>query len=247
MSFYDDEDDDLPDGAFTENELAAGIQYLARGTDRGYLDDDDLEDFRPTREPSYFKTSQEATAWAKNNPGRAFTKSPDGNGYIVKGTLSGSTSKNIKEQKNKHSGISPRYYSGKLIPLGTAWSDLHTGLTWCFPPGDSTVDATGGDKIIAIMNRTRLFGYSDWRLPSIKELRSLEKMYPIFPSVHLLWEISTEEEKKESCPQYRLECYRHECNSMIEKYQGISHPYNIRHSRFISSDKCHILKQCFKA
>lgn len=54
MNYYDDDDDDddhgLPDGAFTEDELAAGIQYLARGTDRGYLDDDDLEDFRPTRE-----------------------------------------------------------------------------------------------------------------------------------------------------------------------------------------------------
>jgi len=124
------------------------------------------------------------------------------------------------------------------------------------PPmaGDYTIEATviidGSIEILAasfsVMPISNISANISL-IPSIKELRSLEKMYPIFPSVHLLWEISTEEEKKESCPQYRLECYRHECNSMIEKYQGISHPYNIRHSRFISSDKCHILKQCFKA
>lgn len=84
MSFYDDEDDDLPDGAFTEDELAAGIQYLARGTDRGYLDDDDSEDFRPTREPSYFRTFHEAVAWAKNNPGKTIIRAPDGKGFIKK-------------------------------------------------------------------------------------------------------------------------------------------------------------------
>ncbi len=37
MSTYDDDDDGLPDAAFTEDELAAGVQHLARGHDRGYL------------------------------------------------------------------------------------------------------------------------------------------------------------------------------------------------------------------
>jgi len=39
MIIFDD-DGDLPDGAFTADELAAGIQYLERGDDRGYLDDE---------------------------------------------------------------------------------------------------------------------------------------------------------------------------------------------------------------
>lgn len=116
MNYYDDDDDDdddhgLPDGAFTEDELAAGIQYLARGIDRGYLDDDDLEDSRQTREPSYFKTYQEATAWAKNNPGKAFTKSPDGNGYIVKVSKPSSTDYNVEVKNSKqYVNIRPLVY-----------------------------------------------------------------------------------------------------------------------------------------
>ena len=51
MNNFYDEDHGLPDGAFTEDELAAGVQHLARGHDRGYLDDhdDDFEDFEPDR------------------------------------------------------------------------------------------------------------------------------------------------------------------------------------------------------
>lgn len=32
----------------------------------------------------HFKTSDEAIAWAKENPGRVITRSPDGNGFIAK-------------------------------------------------------------------------------------------------------------------------------------------------------------------
>ncbi len=32
----------------------------------------------------HFKKSDEAIAWAKKNPGRVITRSPDGNGYIAK-------------------------------------------------------------------------------------------------------------------------------------------------------------------
>ena len=44
MSTYDDDDNGLPDAAFTEDELAAGVQHLARGHDRGDLAEDLVED-----------------------------------------------------------------------------------------------------------------------------------------------------------------------------------------------------------
>ena len=34
--------------------------------------------------PNYFSTFEEAKAWAKNNPGKAFTRAPDRNGFIKK-------------------------------------------------------------------------------------------------------------------------------------------------------------------
>jgi hypothetical protein len=42
----------------------------------------DFEDDR--RRPSWFATSQEALEYAKNNIGTIITRSPDGNGYIIK-------------------------------------------------------------------------------------------------------------------------------------------------------------------
>ena len=32
----------------------------------------------------YFETFEEATSWAKENPGKTITRAPDGNGYIEK-------------------------------------------------------------------------------------------------------------------------------------------------------------------
>jgi len=57
-----------------------------------------------------FHTFQDAKAWAKENPGRSITKSPDGNGYIVKDT-SGATGYNVKGKRNKqYSNIRPWVY-----------------------------------------------------------------------------------------------------------------------------------------
>lgn len=40
-----------------------------------------------TKDPNYFETFQAAIAWAKNNPGEAITRKPDGNGYVKMKTL----------------------------------------------------------------------------------------------------------------------------------------------------------------
>jgi len=45
----------------------------------GFADDD----YEP-KEPNLFNTYKEASTWAKNNPGRAITRSLNGQGFIVK-------------------------------------------------------------------------------------------------------------------------------------------------------------------
>ena len=44
----------------------------------------DCEDEYTEEEPNWFATSQEALEYAKNNIGTVITRSPDGNGYIIK-------------------------------------------------------------------------------------------------------------------------------------------------------------------
>ena len=46
----------------------------------GFADDS----FHEKKYPDYFETFQDATAWAKCNPGRGVIRSPDGNGYIAR-------------------------------------------------------------------------------------------------------------------------------------------------------------------
>lgn len=45
---------------------------------------DDYSTNRSKEEPEWFATAQEAQEWAKQNVGKTITRSPDGNGYIVK-------------------------------------------------------------------------------------------------------------------------------------------------------------------
>jgi len=48
------------------------------------MDDLDYDnDFNADSE-SYFKTFEEAMSWSKNNPGKTFTRSPNGKGFIKK-------------------------------------------------------------------------------------------------------------------------------------------------------------------
>jgi len=78
VSIFDD-DDGLPDAAFTEDELAAGVQHLARGHWR-----DDSSDEHKIIESEYFETYKDAMSWAKNHPGKVITRAPDGQRFMLK-------------------------------------------------------------------------------------------------------------------------------------------------------------------
>lgn len=101
---WDENDDDgLPDAAFTEAELAAGVQHIMRtgdlnatSSDRrvsrgrsGYADIADTWDVQPLPSADSsvslrFETFAQAQAWAQANPGRAFKRAADGQGFEVK-------------------------------------------------------------------------------------------------------------------------------------------------------------------
>ena len=56
------------------------------------------------------------------------------------------------------------------VCLEDYWSDLTAGLTWENPPASEMVGASAAKQYCQDLN---LAGYSDWRLPTIAELRSL--------------------------------------------------------------------------
>ncbi len=82
-------------------------------------------------------------------------------------------------QDAQHNGHQPSY---TLSGNGLTVHDNNTGLTWQHTPdttGDGTINAS--DKLTwtqaqarpAVLNAAKYGGYSDWRLPTIKELYSL--------------------------------------------------------------------------
>lgn len=98
---WDGEDDDagLPDAAFTKDELAAGVQYMARTGDPnatftpsrtasshiskpGDIGQNEYED-EPEARPR-FRTFTQALMWAKENSGRSFSRATDGSGFEAK-------------------------------------------------------------------------------------------------------------------------------------------------------------------
>ena len=111
MSSRDDDDDDgLPDAAFTEDELAAGVQHIMRTDnpdatssgrrpipwdepaydtedDQCTQDADDVLSSRATA-PLRFETFAQARAWSQANPGKVFTRAADGRGFESKHLLS---------------------------------------------------------------------------------------------------------------------------------------------------------------
>ena len=102
---WDEEyDDGLPDAAFTETELAAGVQHIMRtgdpnatssdrrisGNSSGYLFIAGSWDLQPLR----FETFAQARAWAQANPGGAFKRTGDGQGFEVKSMPARNTSAN---------------------------------------------------------------------------------------------------------------------------------------------------------
>ena len=61
-----------------------GITSELGGMPSNSFYNDDYEDNYIEKEPDWFATSQEAQDYAKKNIGKIITRSPDGNGYIIK-------------------------------------------------------------------------------------------------------------------------------------------------------------------
>lgn len=98
-SWNDEGDDGLPDAAFTEDELAAGVQHIMRtgnpNATSSYSpkppawvhepsDVEDDESVERPDEPTRFESFAQALAWAQANPGRSFTRAVDGRGFEAK-------------------------------------------------------------------------------------------------------------------------------------------------------------------
>lgn len=105
LNSWDDDDDGLPDAAFTEDELAAGVQHIMRtgnpdadcrpvSSSLGAIDNgdgdgesaDDAED-APISHSTValrFETYAQARAWAQSNPGRVITRTSNGHGFETK-------------------------------------------------------------------------------------------------------------------------------------------------------------------
>lgn len=91
-----DDDDGLPDAAFTQDELDAGVQHIMRSgsADAGrsrYLGEEQEDESQaqpaPARSPGgvlRFATYAEAKAWAMANPGSPFSRAADGRGFEAK-------------------------------------------------------------------------------------------------------------------------------------------------------------------
>jgi len=115
MPYWEDDDDDdggLPDAAFTELELAAGVQHVVRTGDpnatssgrRRYsrtpdnsghecVHDGVSDDFVHVGDETtlHFDTFEQAQTWARTRPGRTFTRASTGAGFEAKTTGEKST------------------------------------------------------------------------------------------------------------------------------------------------------------
>ncbi|MCE1246219.1 MAG: DUF1566 domain-containing protein [Firmicutes bacterium] len=151
----------------------------------------------PTAPPS---VSPDATLTQTPVPSPSLTSSPAGSGYVVTDTNQniyyGNSTQISKPgegqdfygQDAQYSGVKP---SWKISSDGKTVYDANTGLTWVKSPdtnGDGVIDSD--DKLTAVqakslpdsLNSLKFGGYSDWRLPSIKELYSLIVFSGIDPS-----------------------------------------------------------------
>ena len=113
---WDDDDDGLPDAAFTEDELDAGVQHIMRtgnpnatssGRSKSLSWTADEGGGESTQQSGNrlssssgaslrFETFAQARAWAQANPGGAFKRATDGRGFEIKPTPH-SRSVNLKQ------------------------------------------------------------------------------------------------------------------------------------------------------
>jgi hypothetical protein len=101
---WDEDDEGLPDAAFTETELAAGVQHIMRTGDPSATSSNrrisanrdgdpfiaDSYEIQPLR----FETFAQARAWAQANPGGTFKRTGDGQAFEVKSIPVRNTSTN---------------------------------------------------------------------------------------------------------------------------------------------------------
>ena len=101
LNDWDEDEDGLPDAAFTEDELVAGVQHIMRTGDPDATssgrrpvsqslkpgdcsEDADDVPFSSTATPMRFTTYAQAQAWAQVNPGRVITRGSDGCSFEAK-------------------------------------------------------------------------------------------------------------------------------------------------------------------
>jgi hypothetical protein len=135
-----EDDEGLPDAAFTEDELEAGVQHIMRSgrTDRGSfhtfpnalcLSADRTrvpEDSRDTRQLR-FQTYTEALEWARTHPGQPFSRSPDGTGFAVledARSVSESALKRVDDSLEQLSALSPHLHYILTKSISTARKDI---------------------------------------------------------------------------------------------------------------------------
>lgn len=150
MSSWDD--DGLPDAAFTEDELAAGVQHIVRTGDpdatssgrRPIPWDDpahDMEDDQRTHD-AYdvlssraaahlrFETFAQARAWSQANPGKMFTRAADGCGFEAKPVLPVVRAQGVNSvQQGINDDGDP--YGQRMREIGALAPHLHYVLSHC--------------------------------------------------------------------------------------------------------------------
>lgn len=132
----------------------------------------------------FFKNLQEVKNYSMKNPGYRFVKNPDGPGYIIKDTNNTSHFSKIKSATSKRTkGVSNRTGRNKEDQINAhIWKDLETGLTWCICDYSFKCKRKGDtDRKIRELNSYNHSNCNDWRLPSLRELKSISTNTPSNP------------------------------------------------------------------
>lgn len=120
----DYDDDDLPDVAFTEDELAAGVQHIARtgnpnatssGRRTASWSQEPIEDegdvlLSPSPAPLRFETYALARDWAKVNLGGVIMRASDGHGFEARPASSGRSTNEMWGRRHEMKGIAPHLH-----------------------------------------------------------------------------------------------------------------------------------------
>ncbi|WP_312183475.1 hypothetical protein [Massilia timonae] len=160
----DDDDDGLPDAAFTELERAAGVQHIVRTGNPNAFSSGRRSNVWPSREETYdrlynsgtrlglahasdntplhFDTFQQARAWAIQRPGRAFTRAASGTGFDEKvAQVPPASSRSVKPPAS--SPVSAKDHEDgerrkRMRELNDLSVHIYTMLTFASPGGAKT-------------------------------------------------------------------------------------------------------------